>query len=87
MSVFGRSYGSNISGTIKLNGKEVQLHSPREAINHGLAYVTEDRKGNGLILSNPIRVNTTLANLKGVSKHGVIDVDKNTELRRTTAEK
>ncbi len=80
MSVFGRSYGSNISGTIKLNGKEVQLHSPREAINHGLAYVTEDRKGNGLILSNPIRVNTTLANLKGVSKHGVIDVDKEYEI-------
>ena len=66
MSVFGHSYGSNISGTVKINGQEVHLHSPRDAINHGLAYVTEDRKGNGLILSNPIRVNTTLANLKGV---------------------
>ncbi len=76
MSVFGHSYGSNISGTVKINGKEVHLHSPRDAINHGLAYVTEDRKGNGLILSNPIRVNTTLANLSGVSSHGVIDVDK-----------
>ena len=76
MSVFGHSYGSNISGTVKINGKEVTLKSPRDAINHGLAYVTEDRKGNGLILSNPIRVNTTLANLKGVSKHGVIDADK-----------
>ena len=76
MSVFGHSYGSNISGKVKINGKEVHLHSPRDAINHGLAYVTEDRKGNGLILSNPIRVNTTLANLKDVSNHGVIDVDK-----------
>lgn len=76
MSVFGHSYGSNISGTVKINGKEVHLHSPRDAINHGLAYVTEDRKGNGLILSNPIRVNTTLANLKGVSRHGTIDIDK-----------
>ena len=76
MSVFGRSYGSNISGNVKINGKEVHLHSPRDAINHGLAYVTEDRKGNGLILSNPIRVNTTLANLKGVSNKGVIDIDK-----------
>ena len=80
MSVFGRSYGSNISGTVKINGKEVHLHSPRDAINHGLAYVTEDRKGNGLILSNPIRVNTTLANLNGVSKRGVIDVDKEYEV-------
>jgi len=76
MSVFGHSYGSNISGTVKINGKEVNLTSPREAINQGLAYVTEDRKGNGLILSNPISVNTTLANLKGISKRGVIDVDK-----------
>lgn len=76
MSIFGHSYGTNISGTVKINGKEVNMTSPRSAINHGLAYVTEDRKGNGLILSNPIRVNTTLANLKGISTRGVIDVDK-----------
>ena len=76
MSIFGHSYGTNISGTVKINGKEVNMTSPRSAINHGLAYVTEDRKGNGLILSNPIRVNTTLANLKGISNRGVIDVDK-----------
>ena len=73
MSLFGRSYGTNISGTVKIHGKEVRLHSPRQAIEAGLAYVTEDRKGNGLILSNPISVNTTLANLKGVTKRGVID--------------
>ncbi len=77
MSIFGHSYGTDITGTLKINGKEVKLHSPREAIDNGLAYVTEDRKGNGLILSNPIRVNTTLANLKGVSsKGGVINPDK-----------
>ena len=77
MSIFGHSYGTDISGTLKLNDKEVKLHSPREAIDNGLAYVTEDRKGNGLVLSNPIRVNTTLANLRGVSsKGGVINPDK-----------
>ena len=76
MSLFGRSYGTQISGTIKIHGREVKLHSPRQAIDAGLAYVTEDRKVNGLILSNPISVNTTLANLKGVTKHGVIDYDK-----------
>ena len=76
MSIFGHSYGTEISGTVKINGEEVKMHSAREAIEHGLAYVTEDRKGNGLILSNPIRVNTTLANLKDVSSNGVIDVDK-----------
>ena len=76
MSVFGHSYGSNISGSVKINGKEVKMTSSKEAIEAGLAYVTEDRKGNGLILSNPIRINTTLANLNGVSNHGVIDTDK-----------
>ena len=76
MSVFGHSYGSNISGSVKINGKEVKMTSSKEAIEAGLAYVTEDRKGNGLILSNPIRINTTLANLSGVSNHGVIDTDK-----------
>lgn len=76
MSIFGRSYGKDISGELYIDGKEVKLHSVQEAIEHKIAYVTEDRKGNGLILSNPIRVNTTLSNLKGVSSHGVIDKDK-----------
>ena len=76
MSIFGKSYGNDISGELYIDGKEVKLHSVQDAIEHKLAYVTEDRKGNGLILSNPIRVNTTLANLAGVSSHGVIDKDK-----------
>ena len=76
MSLFGRSYGSGISGTLKLSGKEVTLKNEREAIKNGLAYVTEDRKGNGLILSNPIRVNTTLANLDALVEKGAIDHDK-----------
>ena len=76
MSIFGRSYGADITGTLKIDGKEVTLKNEKEAIKNGIAYVTEDRKGNGLILSNPIRVNTTLANLFGVSKRGVVDQDK-----------
>lgn len=76
MSVFGKSYGTNISGTLIINGEEVHLKNVRDAINHKLAYVTEDRKGNGLILSNPIKINTTLANLDAVSSHTVIDKDK-----------
>ena len=76
MSLFGRSYGTNISGELLLNGKKVSLKNEKAAIKAGLAYVTEDRKGNGLILSNPIRVNTTLANMAGVCDKGVIDYDK-----------
>ena len=76
MSIFGRSYGSNISGELYINGEKVTLNSVKDAIKHKLAYVTEDRKGNGLILSNPIMTNTTLANLPGVSNRGIIDTDK-----------
>ncbi len=76
MSVFGRSYGTNISGEVFINGEKVVLKSSRDAIDHGLAYVTEDRKGNGLILSSSIKHNTTLANMKGVSSNAVIDQDK-----------
>lgn len=76
MSIFGKSYGTNISGVLKIAGKEVELKNAREAIKNKLAYVTEDRKGNGLILSNPIKINTTLANLDSISARGVIDKDK-----------
>lgn len=76
MSIFGKSYGSAISGSIKINGKECNLSSVQDAIAHKLAYVTEDRKGNGLILSNPITTNTTLANMRAISTRGIIDKDK-----------
>ncbi len=76
MSIFGRSYGEKISGQLTIDGKEVVLKNVQSAIKHGLAYVTEDRKGNGLILTNPIKINTTLANLEEVSKKRIIDKDK-----------
>ena len=76
MSIFGKSYGVDIAGQLFINGKEVQLNTVKDAIDNKLAYVTEDRKGNGLILSNPIKINTTMANLGAVSSHTVIDKDK-----------
>lgn len=76
MSIFGKSYGTGITGHIAINGEEVHLNTVKDAIDKKLAYVTEDRKGNGLILSNPIKINTTLANLDAVSRHTVIDKDK-----------
>ena len=83
MSIFGKSYGTQISGKIKINGKEVHLNTVKEAIAHGLAYVTEDRKGNGLILPNAIKMNISLANLAEVSnKQGVIDTDKEYEVAK-----
>ena len=75
-SVFGRAYGTKISGQLLIDGKEVYLNSVSEAIQAGLAYITEDRKGDGLVLSDSIKHNTTLARLDFVSERGVVDVDK-----------
>ena len=76
MSIFGHSYGRNITGNIFINGQEVSLRNVRDAIHNKIAYVTEDRKGNGLILSDAIRVNITLANMSRVSAGSRIDADK-----------
>ncbi len=77
MSIFGQSYGILTGGVLKIDGKEVKLKkSPSDAIKHKIAYVTEDRKGNGLILSQSIKVNTSLANLDSIATNTVIDKDK-----------
>ena len=76
MSIFGHSYGTNIRGKIYMNGKEVAFPNVKTAIKAGLAYVTEDRKGNGLILSESICKNTTAAKPEKISKHWVLDFDK-----------
>ena len=67
MSLFGKSYGRNISGHEFIKGEEVKLKNERDAIAHGLAYVTEDRKTNGLVLSDTIARNTTMAKMDKIS--------------------
>jgi putative multiple sugar transport system ATP-binding protein len=73
MSVFGKSWGQNITGETWLDGKRIDTSNVSRAIAAGLAYVTEDRKTFGLNLIDHIKHNTTIANLKGVSRGGVID--------------
>ena len=76
-SLFGKAYGSHISGQEFIGGKEVHLKNERDAIEHGLAYVTEDRKVDGLVLEDSIAWNTTMARMEKVAnKFGVIDVPK-----------
>ncbi|MDR1835364.1 MAG: ATP-binding cassette domain-containing protein [Fusobacteriaceae bacterium] len=72
-SVFGKYYGTKISGKTLINGQEVNLSSIPDAIEHGLSYVTEDRKEYGLILIEDVKQNTTLAKLDKVATHGVIN--------------
>ena len=79
MSLFGRAYGKNITGNIVKNGKELKLKDVASAINNGLAYVSEDRKGDGLILMEDIKQNITLATLDRISKRSVLN--KNQEIK------
>jgi putative multiple sugar transport system ATP-binding protein len=73
MSLFGRAWGTDISGHITIDGREVTLSSVPAAIEAGLAYATEDRKQLGLILADDVRENITLASLAKVASRGVID--------------
>ncbi|UYQ66364.1 multiple monosaccharide ABC transporter ATP-binding protein [Streptomyces peucetius] len=73
MSVFGRSYGRNISGTVLKDGKEIRTRTVPEAVGHGIAYVTEDRKHYGLNLIDTIGRNITMSALSKVSRRGVVD--------------
>ncbi|WP_201861834.1 multiple monosaccharide ABC transporter ATP-binding protein [Microvirga soli] len=73
MSLFGRSYGQNITGRVVLHGKEIDVSTVEKAVSNRIAYATEDRKTYGLVLAEDIRKNVTLANLEGVSRNLVID--------------
>ena len=76
MSIFGHSYGANISGSLTVEGKPCRLRTEREAIEAGIAYVTEDRKANGLVLGDTIARNTTMARLEKVCTRGIVDEDR-----------
>ncbi|MDD3337980.1 MAG: sugar ABC transporter ATP-binding protein [Lachnospiraceae bacterium] len=79
-SVFGNPTGYKITGgTLLMEGKEQRFKNPKEAIKNGLAYVTEDRKGNGLILIQDIRYNTTIANLEKLTEG--LAINENEEIR------
>jgi len=80
MSLFGASYGRNISGSVKIRGQEADVSDVPRAIAAGLAYVTEDRKSLGLVLDETIQRNVTLANLPEVSARGVLNEAEETRV-------
>ncbi|MFH8972480.1 multiple monosaccharide ABC transporter ATP-binding protein [Streptomyces sp. NPDC017890] len=73
MSVFGRTYGRYAGGTVLRDGTEIRTKTVPEAVGHGIAYVTEDRKHYGLNLIDTINRNISLTALGKVSKRGVVD--------------
>ncbi|WP_121062553.1 multiple monosaccharide ABC transporter ATP-binding protein [Chachezhania antarctica] len=87
MSLFGRSYGRDISGTATIEGKAANLSSVRNAINAGLAYATEDRKTYGLILDETIRRNVPLAKLEAIASNGIVEPRREAEVAETYRER
>ncbi|NCC33231.1 MAG: sugar ABC transporter ATP-binding protein, partial [Chloroflexia bacterium] len=75
LSIFGNSPNYRIEGELQLKGEPRQLRRPSDAIAAGIAYVTEDRKGNGLILIQDVKQNITLANLRALAQRSVIDAN------------
>ena len=78
-SIFGKSYGARISGTLILDGEELELNSVAEAISSGLAYVTEDRKSLGLNLLDDIKTSITSAGIHKLARG--LTVDENEEVK------
>ncbi len=80
MSMFGKSYGSKISGDMFIKQNKVELNDVGDAIDHGLAYVSEDRKDLGLNLLMDIKENTTLASLSDLFNKGIIGEERELEI-------
>ena len=79
-SLFGE-LGKQVSGTIKLNGKELNIQSARDAMNHNIGLVPEDRKNLGLILEQSVLKNISLPSMDRFS--GFMRIDKNKELEES----
>ena len=80
MSLFGHAFGRQIHGKIRKDGKPVVLNSVADAIKAGIAYVTEDRKGNGLVLMESIRENILLPTLSRIASHGVVNENEEVKI-------
>lgn len=73
LSVFGNPDKYRVNGELLIKGKKMSFTHPNSAIRAGIAYVTEDRKGDGLILIQDVKQNITIANLRELASQGVID--------------
>lgn len=76
--IFGADHAEG--GTVLINGKQVSIKKPLDAINHGIGFVTEDRKNQGLILKLTVRKNLTLALLRRLTKLSFIRLRREREI-------
>lgn len=80
LSLFGNPDGYKINGEISILGNKKRFRHPQDAIKAGVAYVTEDRKVDGLILIQDVKQNITIANLKEIAKRGVVNDNSEVKL-------
>jgi len=76
-----------ITGTVKMNGEKVTIHSPKEAIDNGIVYVPEERQKQGVVLELPIYQNVSLPQMKSLVKQGQIDQESELNLARQYCER
>ncbi|WP_019414471.1 sugar ABC transporter ATP-binding protein [Paenisporosarcina sp. TG20] len=76
LSIFGNPKAYKLQGNLVVNGSSKPFKHTRDAIKAGIAYVTEDRKGDGLFLIQDIKNNVTVANLHGISTNGIINTNE-----------
>ena len=84
-AIFG--VDTSLSGTVVLDGQSIKVASARDAINHGIYLIPEDRRNSGLILDVPIRENITLPALSRYSSAGLINIDSESKVSREMCEK
>lgn len=76
LSIFGNPKNYKLEGELEVHGKKESFKHTSDAIKAGIAYVTEDRKGDGLFLIQDIKVNVSAAHMKGISKNGILNLNE-----------
>lgn len=79
-AIFGKD--RKISGSVELDGKELEIRSPKDAIDNGIALVTEDRKADGIVAGMTIAENITLPNLQAISNHQIMKLKEKMHFQR-----
>ncbi|MBX7213542.1 MAG: ATP-binding cassette domain-containing protein [Thermoflexales bacterium] len=74
-SIFGNPDGYRLQGELTVKGEKRALSQPEQAIKAGIAYVSEDRKGDGLILIQDVKQNISIANLRELAARGVLNAN------------
>lgn len=83
LSIFGNPKSYKLQGELMMDGSPKRFKHTSDAIRAGIAYVTEDRKGDGLFLIQDIKNNVTVANLQGISTNGIINENEEVKVANT----